>query len=144
MRTIKPRRMSWTGHRKYDKWVQNFSEKFWWEYATLGDVSEDRRMILKSVSQKSVGLCLRIGTSGGIFWTWCWTFGFQDKLVISWWAVRMLASQGGLCCMSLVCWLVTSVFHDVSAFSNISCLWGNKNLSLNLQWTDRTEHRYGL
>jgi hypothetical protein len=39
---------------------------------------------------------LRIGTSGGLLWTWWWTFGFLKMLGSSWVAAQLAASQEGL------------------------------------------------
>jgi hypothetical protein len=43
---------------------------------------------------------LRIGTSGGLFWTRRWTSGFHKMLGISWGAAKLTGSEGRLGSMS--------------------------------------------
>jgi hypothetical protein len=45
---------------------------------------------------------LRIGTSGGLLWTWRWTFRFHKMLGNSWVAVQLVAFQEGFSSMELV------------------------------------------
>jgi hypothetical protein len=45
----------------------------------------------------------RIGINWGRFWTWQWTVGFHKIWNISWVAGPLLASQGDLNSMALVC-----------------------------------------
>jgi hypothetical protein len=45
---------------------------------------------------------LRIGTSGGLLWTWKWAFVFHKILGTSWVAAQLAASQKGLSSMKLV------------------------------------------
>jgi len=44
---------------------------------------------------------LRTGISGGLLWTWEWTFRFHKRWRISWLLEGLLASQG-FCSMTLV------------------------------------------
>jgi hypothetical protein len=50
---------------------------------------------------------LRIGSCGGMLWTWQWTFVLNKRQGISWLAEWLSASQEVLCSMELVNWLRT-------------------------------------
>jgi hypothetical protein len=48
---------------------------------------------------------LRIGTSGGLFWTRLWTFRFYKMLANSWVVAQLVDSQGGLSFMKWASYL---------------------------------------
>jgi hypothetical protein len=55
---------------------------------------------------------LRRVTSGGLLWTWLWTFGFRKMLGSSWVAPQLVASQEGLSSMKLVSWYEVTGFFS--------------------------------
>jgi hypothetical protein len=101
----KSRRMRWAGHlarmmekRSANKTVGG-SQKKWdhWQDHEVGGWT-----ILKWILERENGIVwialiwFRVGTSGGLLWTWYWTFGFNKMLISSWVAAQLATSQEGL------------------------------------------------
>jgi hypothetical protein len=73
---------------------------------------------------------LRIGTSGGLLWTWQWTsFRFHKMLGSSWVTAQLTASQEGLSSMSE--WVSEWVLTVMSANDTPSSSQSNKHISIN-------------
>jgi hypothetical protein len=65
---------------------------------------------------------LSIGTSGGLLWTWEWTFRFHEMLGSSWVATLLAAFQEGLSSMKLVSYVQSykEVLRKKLAFQQLS------------------------
>jgi len=95
--------------------MRNIYRKFGWKIWRKGPLGRRRhrwedniRMDLREIGWTlwTGFILLIIGTGGGFLWTQYWTFGFCKWQWISWLAVWLFASQGGLCSMELGSWLV--------------------------------------
>jgi hypothetical protein len=55
----------------------------------------------------------RIEASGGLLWTWCWTFGFHKRRGLSWLDEWLLDSQERLCSLELVIHQLHLIFQEM-------------------------------
>jgi hypothetical protein len=108
----------WDGPYLRHAWGRSWMHtRFWWgnlkERSHVEDVGIDKRIILKlnlwNGRAWTEFICLRIGTSGWLFWTWQWTISQHNMREIPWLAEAMLASQEGFCSMQLI--LCTVVYR---------------------------------
>jgi len=122
--------MRWVGNVEHvggeDLWVRDFGWKCEGERESLENLGIYGRMLKKYYWTVWIEfIWLRMGGSGGIFWSCNELFGSIQVQEISWQAEELLASTEGLCSMKLVN-LVDTVFWISLywSFTSLQCLLG--------------------